>query len=82
MSNSPLWLGGDLTLMDDMAISIVTNPEVIKLNQEYRNLPEQVVVGQLPVYKKQLDDRNIAVALYNLGDKNLSITVNFNSLGE
>ena len=82
MSNSPLWLGGDLTRMDNAALSIVTNPEVIELNQKNKNLSELVVKGHLPVYKKQLDDGSIAVAIYNLGDKTSSITIHFNDLGE
>lgn len=79
MANAPLWLGGDLTKMDPVALKIVTNGEVISLNQVYVSLPELVVSGKLPVYKKTLP-YGVVVAVYNLGNTTDSTNIHFKDL--
>jgi len=80
MASSPLWVGGDIYFMDATAQSILSNPEVIAIDQS-AVIPQQVVGGNLQVWKKALPDGTVAVAVFNLGSTPASITVNFGSTG-
>jgi hypothetical protein len=80
MASSPLWVGGDIYFMDPQAQAILTNPEVIAVDQA-GVMPVQVAGGNSQVWKKALPDGSIAVAVYNLGDSSTSITVGFGDVG-
>ncbi|TDD53230.1 carbohydrate-binding protein [Nonomuraea terrae] len=80
MASSPLYVGGDLANLDAKAVSILTNPEVIAVDQAGR-IPSRVTGGTLQTWKKQLDDGSLAVAVYNLGDSPADITVRWADLG-
>lgn len=67
MMASPLILGFKVSLADSALLNIYRNPEVIALNQDSlcyqcRNVAGD---GHYIVYKKNLQDGNIAVALFN-----------------
>jgi hypothetical protein len=62
--------------MDNSAISILTNPEVIALDQA-AVIPTQI---SSQVWKKVINGVTYA-AVYNLGGSATNITVNFSSLG-
>jgi hypothetical protein len=80
MASSPLWVGGDIYFMDATAQSILSNPEVIAVDQS-AVIPQQVVAGNSQVWKKTLPDGTTAVAVFNLGSSATSITVDFASVG-
>ncbi|HWE27456.1 MAG TPA: hypothetical protein VHB97_05605, partial [Polyangia bacterium] len=80
MASSPLWIGGDIYFMDATAQAILSNPEVIAIDQA-GVMPQQIVSGNSQVWKKALPDGTTAVAVYNLGGSSTSITVDFASLG-
>ena len=80
MASSPLYVGGDIANLDDKAVSILTNREVIAVDQA-GVIPTQVTGGSLQVWKKRLPDGRLAVAVYNLGDQTTDITVGWNQLG-
>jgi hypothetical protein len=80
MASAPLWVGGDIYFMDAQAQAILTNPEVIAVDQA-GVMPVQVTGGNSQVWKKALADGSIAVAVYNLGESSTSITVNFADVG-
>ncbi|MFI7065209.1 glycoside hydrolase family 27 protein [Kribbella sp. NPDC050124] len=80
MASSPLYVGGDLSNIDDKAVSILTNREVIAVDQA-GVIPTQVTAGTLQVWKKRLPDGRLAVAVYNLGDQPADITVTWQQLG-
>jgi Alpha galactosidase C-terminal beta sandwich domain/Alpha galactosidase A len=80
MASSPLYVGGDIAKLDDKAVSILTNREVIAVDQA-GVIPTQVTGGTLPVWKKRLPDGRLAVAVYNLGDQATDITVTWDQLG-
>lgn len=69
MSAAPLILGHDLRETSKDALALLTNREVIGIDQDARG--EQGVVvrkdGQLEVWAKPLADGSIAVALFNRG---------------
>ena len=80
MASSPLYVGGDVYFMDSTAVSILTNPEVIAVDQAGR-IPSQVIGGTLQTWKKQMPDGSTVVAVYNTGSTASDITVNWASLG-
>jgi hypothetical protein len=53
MASSPLYVGGDLANIDRLAVSILTNREVIAVDQA-GVIPSQVTGGTLQVWKKRL----------------------------
>ncbi|MEV6170901.1 glycoside hydrolase family 27 protein [Streptomyces sp. NPDC051954] len=80
MASSPLYVGGDLSKLDAKATSILTNREVIAVDQA-GVLPTRVTDGSLQVWKKLLPDGRLAVAVYNLGDTPADITTTWDQLG-
>jgi hypothetical protein len=80
IASAPLWVGGDIYFMDSTARAILTNPEVIAIDQS-AVIPQQVASGTAPVWMKTLPDGTIAVGVFNLGSSTTSIQVSFSSLG-
>jgi hypothetical protein len=80
MASSPLYVGGDISTIDGKAVSILTNREVIAVDQA-GVIPTQVTGGTLQVWKKQLPGGRLAVAVYNLGDETADVAVPWNRLG-
>ncbi|GAA0928949.1 glycoside hydrolase family 27 protein [Kribbella koreensis] len=80
MASSPLYVGGDLANLDQGAKAILTNREVIAVDQA-GVIPTRVTDGTLQVWKKRLPDGRLAVAVYNLGDTPADITVGWSQLG-
>ncbi|HET6292846.1 MAG TPA: glycoside hydrolase family 27 protein [Kribbella sp.] len=80
MASSPLYVGGDLANLDQKAKSILTNPEVIAVDQA-GVIPTQVTGGTLQVWKKRLPGGRLAVAVYNLGDAPADLKVSWDQLG-
>ena len=72
---SPLLIGCDLTQLDDFTLGLLTNSEVIDINQDsfgyqasrFLSTEEEVI------YVKPLDDNSIAVGLFNLGTQSRKI---------
>jgi alpha-galactosidase len=73
---SPLLIANDLSHMDAFTKNLLTNDEVIAVNQD--SLGDQAVTvnyeGDAKVYAKKLEDGSLAVGLFNIGAKP-SITV-------
>jgi hypothetical protein len=80
ISGAPLQLGDDLTLLDSFGIRLLTNDEVIAVDQSGR--PGNVVYeGVTPVYEQHLCDGSFNVALFNTGSTAATVTVNWVDLG-
>ncbi len=80
MASAPLYVGGDIFFLDDAARSILTNPEVIAVNQSGR-LPTRVTGGTLQRWTKEMPDGSTVVAVYNMGTSASDITVDLAALG-
>ncbi|WP_236005348.1 glycoside hydrolase family 27 protein [Amycolatopsis pittospori] len=80
MASAPLYVGGDIYFLDDKAVSILTNPEVISVDQS-GTYPTRVTGGDLQVWKKKLRDGSWALAVYNLGSSPADITVKWGDAG-
>jgi alpha-galactosidase len=79
MFASPLLLGCDLTKIDSFTMHLITNDEIIALNQD--RLGKQAVLVQqknkIQIWKKELYDQSIAIAVVNLNkkDKNYDLSI-------
>lgn len=87
MMNSPLLLGNDLRTISKKTLSIVTNKELIDLNQDplcYQARKLQDTLG-IQTWAKPLGSSTssgkVAVALLNTNDKTTFVTLDVNSIG-
>jgi alpha-galactosidase len=80
---APLFAGNDLTKMSPATLEILTNPEVIAVDQDPAGIQGHRVWQEGPreIWMKPLQDGSKAVGLFNLQENNLPITVNFKDLG-
>lgn len=86
MMNSPLLAGNDLRSMSDQTISILTNKEIIALNQDPLVYQARRLVdkGDLEIWAKPLISTmsgKVAVTLLNRSDKTQTITLDLNTIG-
>ena len=81
ISNSPLYLGDDLTKIDDFGYRLLTNDEVIGINQA--GVPARPVdqFSDQQVWYARNADGSFTVALFNLGSKPATVTADFAQLG-
>ena len=83
--SAPLLLGNDMSKMTPFTLSLITNDEVLAVDQD--TLCKQAVIiardrdtGAL-VMAKPLDDGSEAVGLFNIGLHPTEVTVKFESIG-
>jgi alpha-galactosidase len=80
---APLQIGSDLTKLDSFTLSVLTNDEVIAIDQD--SLGKQATRvqknGGVSVWAKDLDDGAKAVGLFNLGDSESEVTATWVDLG-
>ncbi|PCE14868.1 hypothetical protein AUC47_01610 [Microbacterium sp. SZ1] len=78
---APFYLGNDLTNLDEYGLELVTNPEVIAVNQA--GVPARPVstATKHQVWYALNPDGTYTVALYNLGRADADITVDFADIG-
>jgi alpha-galactosidase len=81
--SAPLLLGCDLTKLDAFTLNLLTNDEVIAVDQDALCVQATCVsgVGDAKVYAKNLEDGSIAVGLFNTGDMPLTVAANWADLG-
>jgi hypothetical protein len=80
MANSPLYLGGDLTQLDDFAKAAFSNDEILAVDQS-GHPAIQVTGGAHPVWVADAGDGSLYVALYNLNGLPSHVTVPWRDLG-
>lgn len=80
---SPLMLGMSLPDLDPWTLSLLTNKEVIDINQDPLGQPgKRVSQNQsCEVWAKPLGDGSIAVGLFNRGDSEAVVTAEWRDLG-
>ncbi len=81
MASAPMYLGDDLSRMDSYGLSLLTNTEVVALDQG--GIPALRVgnANNLQVWEKPNGDGSYSVGLFNLGTATASIKVNWSQLG-
>ena len=82
MLRAPLIAGNDLRTMTDETKSILTNPEIIAIDQDLEAKPVQLLSqeGTSEVLVRPLTGNAVAIALFNRGDKPAEISFRWDSL--
>jgi alpha-galactosidase len=83
MACSPLMIGCDVRTMDTETASLLTNREVLAVNQDALGIPAGRVkqTGPLEVWRKPLADGSVAVALINRGSTGTEISMKAADIG-
>jgi hypothetical protein len=82
ISCAPLYIGDDLDLLDPFGLSLLTNREVIDINQN--GMPARPLTNeqqQEQVWWSQSGDGSYVVALFNLADTEATVTASWADLG-
>jgi alpha-galactosidase len=80
MANSPIYLGGDLTMIDSFATSAFTNDELLAVDQS-GSPAVQMSGGFHQVWMSNPGNGTVYVALYNLNDFPDRVDVRWSDLG-
>jgi alpha-galactosidase len=84
MLSAPLLLGNNLQQMDAFTLNLLTNDEVLAVNQDALGQQATTKAGagtNLRVYVKDLEDGSKAIGLFNLGNAPATVTANWSDLG-
>ena len=81
---SPLMVGANLPDNDDWTTALLTNPEVLAVNQDVLGRPAQrltnVLVG-VEIWTKKLADKSLAVGIFNRGNAAVPVNLVWHDLG-
>lgn len=81
---APLFFSGDMTKLDDFTLSLLTNDEVIDVNQDPLGIQAHRVSqgdNDTEVWVKDLEDGSKAVGLFNRNELPLRITAKWSDVG-
>ena len=80
---APLLLGCDLEKLDPFTLSLITNDEVLAVNQDPlgKQATRLWARGKIEAYGKPLEDGSWAVGLFNLGSRSSRATVAWSDIG-
>jgi hypothetical protein len=81
VSAAPMYIGNDMTRLDDYGLQLLTNPEVIAVDQAGRPAHPVSTQSNRQVWFALNADSSYTVALFNLGQTDADMTVNFADLG-
>ncbi len=81
---SPLLLGCDLTKLDDFTLGLLTNDEVLDVDQDplarQASPVSRDVAGRMEVWAKDLEDGSKAVGLFNRGPAETNVVAKWSDL--
>ena len=80
---APLIFGGDITRLDDFTLNLLSNDEVIEVDQDPLGKPGHRVAkdGDQEVWARPLEDGSLAVGLFNRSDTQATVTAKWSDLG-
>ncbi len=81
--SAPLLLGCDLTQLDDFTLNLLTNDEVLAVNQDPLGRQARRIDKQGPqeIWSKAMADGSLAVGLFNRGELPVDVKVTWQQLG-
>ena len=81
--SAPLLIGCDLERLDDFTLNLLTNDEVIDIDQDMLGRQAELIItdGDVQVWTKELADGNKAIGVFNLGETVLDYKFVFNKAG-
>ncbi|MFW6277600.1 MAG: glycoside hydrolase family 27 protein [Prolixibacteraceae bacterium] len=82
MLAAPLMAGNDLRNMSDTTLSILTNKEIIAIDQDPLGIAAEKVIdkGEFEVFLKPLQNNEYAVCLFNREDFGVEVSFDWNDL--
>ncbi len=80
---APLILSGDITRLDEFTLGLLTNDEIIEVDQDPLGKPGYRIskAGNLEVWMKPMEDGSLAVGLFNRSDVKTKVTALWSDLG-
>lgn len=77
--SAPLILATDPAKLDDFAISLLTNREVIEVNQDPLGKQARLTfaAGDFEVWSKLMEDQTLAIGVFNKGESEAKATLDF-----
>jgi alpha-galactosidase len=81
--SSPLLIGCDMSALDDFTLALLTNSEVLAVNQDPLGKPASRLTkdDSAEVWSRSLADGTVAVGLFNRGFESATIRVSWDKLG-
>jgi alpha-galactosidase len=81
--SAPLLIGCDLTSLDAFTLNLLTNDEVLAVDQDPlgRQAVPKAKEGDIQVWVKELEDGSRAVGVFNLGDATASYALQYKTAG-
>lgn len=81
--SAPLIIGGDLTTLDSFSLEMLTNDEVIGVDQDPLGKPAAKVSkeGKQSIWVKEMEDGSRTVGLFNLGEREETMTLAWSEAG-
>lgn len=81
--SAPLLIGCDIAQMDDFTLGLLTNDEVLEINQDVLGKQATQISndGTKIVYTKTLEDGSTAVGLFNVGDAETTVGLSWGPWG-
>jgi alpha-galactosidase len=81
--SSPLLIGCDLERLDDFTLNLLTNDEVLAINQDPLGKQATPIVkeGDIQVWMKMLEDGSDAFGIFNLGDSTIQYNLDLSRMG-
>lgn len=83
LMSAPLWLSCELEKLDEFSIRLLTNDEVLDINQDLlgKSARRKWRQGQLEAWIKDLEDGSKAVGFFNRGRATVEATIDLKDLG-
>jgi len=80
---APLIFSGDITRGDDFTLGLLTNDEVLDVDQDPLGMPGRRAAkdGDLEVWIRDLEDGSLAVGLFNRGEGMKTVTAKWAEMG-
>jgi len=81
--SAPLLIGCDLEHLDDFTLNLLTNDEVLAIDQDTLGVGARRVatIGAVDVFRKPLGDGSFALGFFNRGDAPHTVTAKLDRLG-
>jgi hypothetical protein len=81
IARSPIILGNNLTKLDDFTRAVITNKEIIAINQSNGTSREKLRKGALRVWTADRVGNKHYVAVFNTGANPLTVSLDWKQLG-
>ncbi|MBI5730867.1 MAG: putative Ig domain-containing protein, partial [Ignavibacteriales bacterium] len=81
--SAPLLIGCDLTRLDNFTLNLLTNDEVLALDQDPlgKQATQKIIKDNIQVWVKDLEDGNKAIGIFNLGSETEKYSLIFSEIG-